>query len=150
MVARRHGAGEVYTRPDTQAPRRLIAYHERTVDVRGQTSIGSCNLSSRAESLGVAGAAARRRTCPGGPGRTDRTAGLLANVTVETLAWATLVVLAALTGFWELGDKALHHDESLHAYYSWIWAAGGRLHARSSDARAVALSSQRARLLPVR
>ena len=45
-------------------------------------------------------------------------------LTVETLAWIGLIVLAAFSRFWELGAKALHHDESLHAYYSWIWAAG--------------------------
>jgi predicted membrane-bound mannosyltransferase len=56
----------------------------------------------------------------------SRAEGALAQITVETLAWATLVLLAILTRFWELGDKALHHDESLHAYYSWIWAAGDR------------------------
>ena len=50
--------------------------------------------------------------------------GVLANVTVESLAWAGLILLAVLTRFWGLGDKALHHDESLHAYYSWVWAAG--------------------------
>jgi uncharacterized protein (TIGR03663 family) len=52
--------------------------------------------------------------------------GVLAAVTVETLAWAGLVLLAFLTRFWELGAKALHHDESLHAYYSWTWAAGNQ------------------------
>ena len=54
----------------------------------------------------------------------ERAEGALATITVEKLAWATLVVMAALTRFWELGAKALHHDESLHSYYSWIWAAG--------------------------
>ena len=53
-----------------------------------------------------------------------RTTGLLANLTVEKVAWATVIVLAALTRFWELGEKALHHDESLHAYYSWTWVVG--------------------------
>lgn len=46
------------------------------------------------------------------------------NLTIETILWLGLIVLAALTRFWDLGSKALHHDESLHAYYSWIWAAG--------------------------
>ncbi|MDQ2682896.1 MAG: TIGR03663 family protein [Chloroflexota bacterium] len=45
-------------------------------------------------------------------------------LTVESVLWLGLLVLAALTRFWDIGAKALHHDESLHAYYSWIWAAG--------------------------
>ena len=50
---------------------------------------------------------------------------VLANLTVERVLWASLIVIAALTRFWNLGHKALHHDESLHAYYSWQWAKGG-------------------------
>jgi len=38
--------------------------------------------------------------------------------------WAGLILAAALTRFWELGRRALHHDESLHAYYSWAFMAG--------------------------
>ncbi len=41
-----------------------------------------------------------------------------------TLNWATvllgtLLLLALGSRFWELGRMALHHDESLHALYSW-------------------------------
>jgi uncharacterized protein (TIGR03663 family) len=52
------------------------------------------------------------------------------------LAWApygVLVLLGAILRFWNLGDKPLHHDESLHAYFSlgllhnlqhWSWCLG--------------------------
>ncbi|HKV59996.1 MAG TPA: flippase activity-associated protein Agl23 [Ktedonobacteraceae bacterium] len=30
-----------------------------------------------------------------------------------------VILLGAILRFWVLGDKPLHHDESLHAYYSW-------------------------------
>src|SRR5450759_3273660 len=30
-----------------------------------------------------------------------------------------VILLGAILRFWGLGDKPLHHDESLHAYYSW-------------------------------
>lgn len=50
---------------------------------------------------------------------------LLASLTVEHLLWGGVILLACLTRFWDLGHKALHHDESLHAYYSWVWAEGG-------------------------
>jgi hypothetical protein len=30
-----------------------------------------------------------------------------------------MFILAAVLRFWGLADKPLHHDESLHAYYSW-------------------------------
>lgn len=36
-----------------------------------------------------------------------------------------MVVAAGVTRFWNLGERALHHDESLHAYYSWLFATGG-------------------------
>ncbi len=36
-----------------------------------------------------------------------------------------IVVLAAVLRFWDLGTRAVHHDESLHGYYSWFMAEGG-------------------------
>jgi uncharacterized protein (TIGR03663 family) len=39
----------------------------------------------------------------------------------QVLAWLPfggVILLGALLRFWNLGDKPLHHDESLHAYYS--------------------------------
>ena len=45
-------------------------------------------------------------------------------LTWESLAYLLLIVAAALTRFWDLGSRALHHDESLHAYYSWLFATG--------------------------
>jgi predicted membrane-bound mannosyltransferase len=46
------------------------------------------------------------------------------SVSWETLAYVVLVLLAIGTRFWNLGEKALHHDESLHAYYSWVYSVG--------------------------
>ena len=40
----------------------------------------------------------------------------------QLLRWAPfwgIILLGAILRFWGLGDKPLHHDESLHAYYSW-------------------------------
>lgn len=45
-------------------------------------------------------------------------------ITVETGLYVVMLALAAVTRFWDLGAKALHHDESLHAYYSWLFATG--------------------------
>src|SRR5579885_3718180 len=39
----------------------------------------------------------------------------------QLIAWSpylAVVLLGAILRFWGLGDKPLHHDESLHAYYS--------------------------------
>src|SRR5579885_3546969 len=39
----------------------------------------------------------------------------------QLIAWApylAVVLLGAILRFWGLGDKPLHHDESLHAYFS--------------------------------
>ncbi len=45
-------------------------------------------------------------------------------IPLETALYAGILLLAALTRFWDLGSRALHHDESLHAYYSWLLATG--------------------------
>jgi predicted membrane-bound mannosyltransferase len=36
-----------------------------------------------------------------------------------------IVLIAALLRLWDLDTRALHHDESLHAYYSWILSEQG-------------------------
>ncbi|HEX2350388.1 MAG TPA: flippase activity-associated protein Agl23 [Ktedonobacterales bacterium] len=40
----------------------------------------------------------------------------------EQWAWVAVLVVAALLRFWELGAKPLHHDESMHAFYSLLFA----------------------------
>ncbi|MDQ3656371.1 MAG: TIGR03663 family protein [Chloroflexota bacterium] len=45
-------------------------------------------------------------------------------ISVETLVWGILLILAVATRFWNLDYRTLHHDESLHTYYSWVFAAG--------------------------
>ncbi len=37
----------------------------------------------------------------------------------ETIAWATIGVVAFIMRLWDVGHRAMHHDESLHAVYSW-------------------------------
>jgi len=46
------------------------------------------------------------------------------HLTLESVLYIVLIAAAALTRFWDLGKRALHHDESLHAYYSWILSQG--------------------------
>ncbi|HEU5016278.1 MAG TPA: flippase activity-associated protein Agl23 [Roseiflexaceae bacterium] len=40
-------------------------------------------------------------------------------LTLEQLAYLGLFGVALLTHLWGLGDRALHHDETHHAYFSW-------------------------------
>ena len=50
-------------------------------------------------------------------------------LTVEQLAYLILGALALLAHLWALGDHALHHDETLHASYSWYLLVGrGYIH----------------------
>lgn len=42
----------------------------------------------------------------------------------ETAAFGALVLLAGVLRFWDLGSRALHHDESLHALFSWYLYTG--------------------------
>ncbi len=37
----------------------------------------------------------------------------------EKVLWLGLFVVALLARLWQLGDRAMSHDESLHTYYSW-------------------------------
>src|SRR3954454_6340788 len=50
--------------------------------------------------------------------------GLPLRLTWESAAYLVLILIAVVTRFWDLGYRALHHDESLHAYYSWIFSEG--------------------------
>ncbi|HEU5440551.1 MAG TPA: flippase activity-associated protein Agl23 [Ktedonobacterales bacterium] len=43
-------------------------------------------------------------------------------LSVEQWLWIGVLGLAALLRFWGLGDKPLHHDESMHAYFSLTFA----------------------------
>ena len=62
---------------------------------------------------------------PAAPFRAVRQAiPALPAITVEHLLWALLIAAAIATRFWDLGYRALHHDESLHAYYSWRFSTG--------------------------
>ena len=42
----------------------------------------------------------------------------------EWAAYGALLITAATMRLWDLGSRALHHDESLHAFYSWDFAQG--------------------------
>ena len=49
--------------------------------------------------------------------------------TLEQLLYAGLFVFALLTHLWGLGDRSLHHDETLHAAYSWrLYMGQGFIH----------------------
>ncbi|HMQ30791.1 MAG TPA: TIGR03663 family protein [Chloroflexaceae bacterium] len=51
------------------------------------------------------------------------------SLTVEQLAYLALGVASLLAHLWALGDRALHHDETLHAAYSWYLFVGrGYIH----------------------
>ncbi|TVR73195.1 MAG: TIGR03663 family protein [Sphaerobacteraceae bacterium] len=48
----------------------------------------------------------------------------LRSVRLNHLIWLMILLLAALSRLWDLGSRALHHDESLHTYYSWVFSEG--------------------------
>ncbi len=53
-----------------------------------------------------------------------RAVNRIQTITVEQGAWVLLLLLAALSRFWDLGSRALMHDESIHTYYSWLLFRG--------------------------
>ena len=42
----------------------------------------------------------------------------------ELAGYAALIVVGAVMRLWDLGSRAMHHDESLHALYSWNFSEG--------------------------
>ena len=47
----------------------------------------------------------------------------------EVIAFLLLVLTALVMRLWDLGSQALHHDESLHATYSWyLYQGRGHIH----------------------
>ncbi|MBI4301304.1 MAG: TIGR03663 family protein [Chloroflexi bacterium] len=47
----------------------------------------------------------------------------------ETVLWLLLLLIAGGLRFWDLGSRAFHHDESLHATFSWYLFTGrGYIH----------------------
>jgi predicted membrane-bound mannosyltransferase len=63
---------------------------------------------------------------PAAPVETERR-GL--QITFEQVAYIAIGLLALIAHLWGLGDRALHHDETLHAYYSWrIYVGEGYIH----------------------
>ena len=42
----------------------------------------------------------------------------------EVIAYALVLAVALTMRLWDLGSRAMHHDESLHAYYSYNLSAG--------------------------
>lgn len=52
------------------------------------------------------------------PSLLDRPLTALLRVNWETAAWALLLLLAVVSRFYDLGARAMSHDESLHAVYS--------------------------------
>ena len=51
----------------------------------------------------------------------------LSKPSIRAIGWPLVAALAIFgfavaLRFWDLGDRALHHDESLHAYFSWRYA----------------------------
>lgn len=50
-------------------------------------------------------------------------------LTVESGAYLLIGIISLLAHLWGLGDRALHHDETLHAFYSWrIYTGQGYIH----------------------
>lgn len=47
----------------------------------------------------------------------------------ETVAWLFILIFTVLTRFWDLGSRAQHHDESMHAFFSWeLYQGRGYIH----------------------
>lgn len=54
--------------------------------------------------------------------RTGKAREYVAQMTWMQWAWVGVLVLATLLRFWDLGAKPVHHDESMHAFFSLTFA----------------------------
>ncbi len=73
--------------------------------------------------------AERRQRAPFAPRPASRTSSIIAGLTVEHAIYLAIFALALLSRFWGLGDRALHHDETLHAAFSWdVFKGKGFVH----------------------
>ena len=54
----------------------------------------------------------------------DRVLAWRPPATPETLAYLAIFAVAFGLRFWDLAERAIHHDESLHATYSWYLYKG--------------------------
>ncbi|MFQ5880221.1 MAG: flippase activity-associated protein Agl23, partial [Dehalococcoidia bacterium] len=58
-----------------------------------------------------------------------RSLSLELRLTWEVVAYASFVIIGAGMRFWDLGSRALHHDESLHGFYAYgIFQGNGYEH----------------------
>ncbi len=60
----------------------------------------------------------------GSSGWLDRPLAAVLRPNLEHVVYLVLIVLAVATRFWDLGARAMSHDESLHALFSWKLYAG--------------------------
>jgi uncharacterized protein (TIGR03663 family) len=73
---------------------------------------------------------------PRAPSRAERIGSLLEQplfgvlpIDLEKSIYIGLVLIGTLLRFWDLGPRMLHHDESLHALYSWyLYTGKGYIH----------------------
>ncbi len=54
--------------------------------------------------------------------RPRRTWDAMRHMSLEQWAWLAVLLVAIVLRFWDLGAKPLHHDESMHAFYSLLFA----------------------------
>ncbi|MBV8063528.1 MAG: TIGR03663 family protein, partial [Nevskia sp.] len=50
------------------------------------------------------------------------------SLSAEHWAWIVLVAGAFVMRLWDVGQRAMHHDESMHAFYGWTLFKGGGYH----------------------
>src|SRR5262249_23025609 len=87
---------------------------------REKETMDDRKLSARAD---IGGAAPSIRST-GAVAFLDRTIDL-AKANWEIIFFVGLMTVAVLTRLMDLGTRALHHDESIHAYYSNLYFRGG-------------------------
>ena len=49
----------------------------------------------------------------------DRPVLAIWRLDLEKTLYLVIIVLAIFSRFWNVGDRVMSHDESLHTYYSW-------------------------------
>jgi uncharacterized protein (TIGR03663 family) len=102
-------------------PAKEMPRHDRDAGHHNQTSLPPRDVS--ADGNGRRPFAMRDDGVAPAPSQSPLAAAPI-GFTLEAGLYALILLAGVLTRFWDLGSRALHHDESLHAYFSWLLATG--------------------------
>jgi predicted membrane-bound mannosyltransferase len=103
--------------PEDTAPPEVDFEEDEADDELVRSSLDSMRRPTRPD-LRLTGQVLVKRVASSARGAGDR----IRHLTGEQWLWIGVIFLGAVLRYWGMGEKPLHHDESMHAYYSLSFA----------------------------